>query len=102
MADPTPVVKLPNAEYIELVNPSYLLINLKNWKIEISGRPKISPDKALVTNGFVLLVGAGEQALFSGFGSSLEVSGLSLPNDGFIMKLFSPDDLLIDSLNYSP
>ena len=102
MADPTPVVKLPNAEYLELKNTSDFPMNLKNWILEVNGKKKILTDKTVESGGYLILGGTGSNSTFDGFGACLEVSGLSLVNDGVNLKLFSATTELIDSFNYKP
>ena len=102
MADPTPVVKLPNAEFIELKNASGLPINIKNWILAVNGRQKVLPDQLIEADGFIILCGKGGNEFFESYGANIEIAGFSLPNDGFNLKLFSAEKNLIDSLNYSP
>ena len=102
MADPYPVIKLPNEEYIELTNVSGLDINLENWVLDVNGRQKILKDHQIKADSLIILCGTGGNSLFAGYGPSLEIPGLSLPNAGFVVKLYSPLKILIDSLSYEP
>ena len=102
MADPFPVVKLPNAEFIELKNTSGSAMNLKNWVLEINGRAKILADQLIMADSFLILSGSGGDLQFAGYGQNFEIAGLSLPNDGFVLKLYSSLKTLIDSLSYTP
>ena len=102
MADPTPVVKLPNAEYLELKNTSDFPVNLKNWILEVNGKKKILPEKTIESGSYLILGGTGSNSIFGSFGACLEVSGLSLANEGVNLKLFSVATELIDSFNYKP
>lgn len=102
MADPTPVVKLPNAEYLELKNISDFPMNLKNWILEVNGKKKILLDKTVESGSYLILGGTGSSSIFGSFGACLEVSGMSLANDGVNLKLYSATTELIDSFNYKP
>jgi hypothetical protein len=102
MADPTPVVKLPDTEFLELKNTSGFPMNLKNWILEVNGKQKILLDKTMSPESYLILGGTGSGSIFDGYGACLEVSGLSLANDGVNLKLFSNSDVLIDSFNYKP
>ncbi len=102
MADPTPVVKLPNAEYIEIKNTSEFPINLKNWILEVNGKQKLLSDKTLEGGGYLIFCGTGGNANFGSYGACLEVLGLALANDGVNLKLFSAPTVLIDSFSYTP
>jgi len=102
MADPSPVVKLPNTEYIELKNTADFPISLKNWILEMNGKQKVLPDKTVGSGNFLIISGTGGNALLSGYGAVIEVSGLTLANDGVILKLYSDSKALIDSFSYKP
>ena len=102
MADPTPVVKLPDTEFLELKNTSGFPINLKNWILEVNGRQKILLDKTMPPESYLILGGTGSCLFLGGYGSCLEVSGLSLANDGVNLKLYAAPTVLIDSFNYKP
>jgi len=102
MADPSPVVKLPNAEYIELKNTSEFPMNLKSWVLEVNGKQKILLDKTIAPGSYLIVGGAGSNAIFGSYGNCIEVPGLLLPNDGFTLKLFSDSNAQLDSFNYKP
>lgn len=102
MADPTPVVKLPNTEYIEVKNTSDFPVTLKNWMLEVNGKKKVLLDKTITPGSYLILGGTGNDSILGSYGTCLEVSGLSLTNDGVNLKLYSDATVLIDSLNYKP
>jgi len=102
MADPTPVVKLPNAEFIELKNTAGFPVNIKNWILAVNGKQKMLPDQLIAVDSFLILSGTGGNTLWGKYGANIEIPGLSLPNNGFSLKLFSSEKVLIDSLNYTP
>ena len=102
MADPTPVVKLPNAEFIELKNTSGFPVNIKNWILEVNARQKILPDQLIKADSFLILSGTGGNPLWDKYGANVEIPGLSLANDGFTLKLLTAEKVVIDSMNYSP
>ena len=102
MADPSPVVKLPNAEYFEIKNTAGFPINLKNWILEVNGKQKVLTDKTIESGSCLIITGTGGNALFGSYGASLEVSGLSLANEEAILKLFAATKVLIDTLAYKP
>jgi hypothetical protein len=102
MADPSPVVKLPNAEYIELKNTSGFTIILLNWILEINGKQKLLSDKTMGSDKYLIVSGTGGNGIFGSFGTNLEVSGLTLANAGVNLKLYTDTKVLIDSFSYYP
>ena len=102
MADPTPVVQLPNKEYIELKSNSSQTINLKGWILEYNGKQKVLPDFVLKAGEYLIISGTGGKAIWDNYGQNIEVSGLTLPNAGVILKLFNPVKVMVDSFDYKP
>ena len=103
MADPTPPVGLPNAEYIELRNVSAAPVNLNGWRIsDASGTATISANFILQPDSAVALCSNTNAALLAGFGRSLGVPSFpSLDNDGEALVLRSPQNRIIHFVNYS-
>ncbi len=102
MADPTPVVKLPNKEFIELKSTCNFQLNLKNWILEVNGKQKVLTEQIVDPGKYLIVSGTGGSSIWGNFGENIEVTGLSLPNDGEIIKLYSPTNVLIDSFSYNP
>ncbi len=55
MADPTPLVGLPDAEWIELVNYGQTPVSLKGWSIRVGSLIRILPD-SILSPGFPRIV----------------------------------------------
>lgn len=102
MADPTPVVGLPNAEFIELKSNRNFPVNTKNWILEVNGRQKVLPEKTIEPGTYVIIGGTGGSATWNNYGANIEIAGLLLPNEGAALKLYSAEKQLIDSFNYKP
>ncbi|MES1226921.1 MAG: lamin tail domain-containing protein, partial [Bacteroidota bacterium] len=83
MADPSPVIGLPNAEFIELRNVSPQAFNLNGWRIgDAAGFATISINFVLQPDSFVILCATSAASLFSVFGTTIGVSNFpSLDND---------------------
>ena len=84
MADPSPVIGLPNSEYIELKNTSSNPVNLFRWKISNGSTiGTINTSWILQPDSLVVLCPRTQSALFD---SSIKVIGItsfpSLLNDG--------------------
>ena len=103
MADPTPVLGLPNAEFIEIKNVSLTAYNLNGWRISDAGTT------ATITTGFILqpdsmviLCANSNVTAFTAFGRVIGLTGIpSLDNDGDILSLRSPQGKIIHAVNYS-
>ncbi len=102
MADPVPVVHLPDEEFLEVKSTCNFAVNIKNWILEVNGKQKVLGDKTIEPGGYVIICGTGGNAVWSSYGNPIEVTGLSLSNNGFGVKLFSAASVLIDSFNYKP
>jgi hypothetical protein len=102
MADPTPGVGLPNAEYIELYNQSIYPMNLRNWEIKIGNVLKTLPFYTLLPGEFLVLLDVNDTALF---GTSIPKLGMiSLPglaNAGASILLADTGGVPIDELAYN-
>lgn len=99
MADPSPVVGLPEVEYIELFNNSSVPINLENWKLTDGASTMTLVNYILYPNFYVLI---SEPGTSSGFGlfNIIEGSLPSLNNSGDELVLINENNLIIDSLSY--
>lgn len=83
MADPEPVIALPNAEYIELFNRSNKTINLKNWTFSDPTATGIFPDFILFPDSFVIVCPSAAVTNLSRFGKVISLSRWpSLNNSG--------------------
>lgn len=103
MADPAPVVGLPDAEFIELYNNTNGTVNLANWSYKDGGSSIVQlPGYNLNAGSYVILCDEDDTTLFNGFG---DVIGLStwpaLNNSGDQLGLRDATNHLIDSVNYT-
>jgi hypothetical protein len=103
MADPTPPVGLPNAEYIEIRNVSRSSFNLNGWKVnDATSTGTINSSFVLQPDSLAILCSTGNVATFSAFGRSIGVTSFpSLNNDGDVLCLRSPQGKTIHAVNYS-
>lgn len=101
MADPDPVVGLPNSEYIELFNRSSNSVIMNNWLIYYSSSIKQLPYCILEPGEYCLIVPEGKEALFKSFGKVIPVPGLTLLNSGTTITLKNHVDAVIHSVTYS-
>ena len=103
MADPSPLVGLPNVEYIELKNVSGKDINLKGCRIAANASSAPFPDYLLASDSLVILTSNNGAALLASYGTVLAIGSFpSLPNDGATLVLTSKENAVIHFVRYQP
>ena len=102
LADPTPVVGLPDREFIELYNPGSSPVNLKGWLLGLGSKQKIVPDVTIASGGYLLLTSTGGTTDLQIFGKVVEISGFSVTNSGMTITLSDPEKKWTDQVVYSP
>lgn len=103
MADPSPVVGLPNAEFIEIRNVSSTPFNLNGWKIsDATSTATITANFTLQPDSIAILCTNSNVAAFSIFGRTVGVSSFpSLDNDGDLISLKSPQGKTVHAVNFT-
>jgi hypothetical protein len=100
LADPDPVKRLPNAEYIELYNRSNKMINLRNWVLGDGSSKATLPDFLLLPDSFITITSSSHALPFNV--NVLRVSGFtSLGNDADLITLFNGSGKVIHAINYT-
>lgn len=103
MADPTPVVGLPEHEYFELFNRTNFPVNLSGWAFQHGTTQRDLPGVTIPPGGYLILgTEAATQAL-TAYGQVAAISGLSataLTNTGTRLTLYDPARSVIHSVNY--
>lgn len=101
MPDPSPVVALPDAEYIELYNTTNQPINLAGWKLTDGSSTATLPAITIAANGYAVFCANADTASFVGIAT---VKGLSswpsLNNSGDNVSLLFTDGSVIDNVQY--
>lgn len=102
LPDPSPVVSLPNAEFIELKNVSLVAINLLGWKLSNgTTTATISANFILPADSMVIVCSNANVALFLPFGRTLGVASFpALNNDGDVINLVSAEGKNIHAVEY--
>jgi hypothetical protein len=103
MADPTPVVGLPNAEYIEVKNVSSIPFNINGWKLsDATSTATITTNFVLQPDSILILCANSNVAAFSVYGRTIGVNSFpSLDNDGDALALRSPQNKTIHTVAYT-
>ena len=100
MADPSPVVGLPEIEYIEILNVSDSIIDLQDLILSKEGSETILGTYLLGSNEQIAIVDNSDLDLLSGF-NVLGVSDLiSLANSSDSIVIKDADDQVIDRVEY--
>ena len=102
MADPTPVIGLPNAEYIELRNTSKQTINLFRWKIDNGTTTStINVSYPLEPDSMVLLCSRTQLASFNNRKNAIGLTSFpSLANVGDLITLKNAEGKTIHAVAY--
>lgn len=102
MADPTPVVKLPEAEYIELFNRSAHELDLSGFSLAVNKSPFTFPSIKMVPGSYLVLTTKGSESAFPDSIPTLGIlSGSVLTNAGASLVLSDAHQLVLDSVSYS-
>jgi len=101
MADPNPTIGLPDFEYLELINTTFLNISLKDWKLMIGTTEKVFEDVTINANGYLILADEDAFDYFSGYGPFYGFSSFALTNAGQTVVLKNPENAVIHSVHYT-
>jgi hypothetical protein len=100
MADPTPVIGLPEVEYIEIYNNSDNSISLKDWKLEMGSRSVKLPDSIIPARSYVIVCHRNNSPVLLPYGTVIGLNTFSLTNDGMLLSLFNVKNQLVYSVTY--
>ena len=103
MADPSPVVGLPESEYLELYNNSPDAINLDGWTLKIGNTTKPLGAYTLYPSEYVLICRDGNDTLFYDISNILTTSlaTTALTNGGTTITLYNEFMSEVDKITYS-
>jgi hypothetical protein len=100
--DPSPVVGLPEFEFIELYNRSDAPIDLGSWVLTDRSSTGTLPSSIILPGEYVIVSAANSVALFAGYGKTLGAANFpTLNNSRDTVVLKDPGGNIIDSLIYS-
>lgn len=101
MADPTPVVGLPEWEYVELYNTTEFGIDLKDWLIQIGSNDNTFGSHVLPPHGYLILCHRDAVQELKDYGDCIGFSSFSVGNTSSAMYLYSKEGRLISRVNFS-
>jgi len=102
LADESPVVSLPEYEFIEIYNRSDYPINIKNYKLRVGNAEKTLPDFEIQAHAYLILCSHAASEFYQEFGNTLGLSSFSsLTNSGTRIALESSSGILLDEVSYS-
>lgn len=102
MANPNPPAGLPDAEYLELYNPTGELLHLGGLQVRTGSSTSTLPPALLWPDSFLILTRPEFVSLFQPYGTTLGVPSLpTLPNDGTRLVLADPSGRTIHEVPYS-
>ena len=101
MADPNPVVGLPEWEYVELYNTTEFGIDLKDWQMQIGANDNTFGNYILAPHGYVILCHNDAVAELRSYGDCIGFSSFSVGNSSSAMYLYSKAGILISRVNFS-
>ncbi|NOR88501.1 MAG: hypothetical protein GQ527_12925 [Bacteroidales bacterium] len=101
MADPNPIVLLPDVEYLEIYNRSASPIDLLGWTLEIGTSIKTFHQVVIPSESYMILCKESNIPYLSEYGSCIGFSSFSLTNGGQTLKLLDPTGILIHTISYS-
>jgi hypothetical protein len=102
MADPSPVVLLPEVEYLELFNRTHSDIDLTGWKVQVGSSEKTFPSCKIAADSFLIVVPVGKESLFQSYGRVVGIlSSDGLSNAGTSLVLYNEAGMNISSVVYS-
>ena len=102
MADPTPQIGLPDAEYVELFNNTNETFQLSDYTIASGGTPVALPEFLFNPGAYVLLSNINDASLFQAFGTTLGVAGMpTLTNTTDEILLQDANGIIIHRIVYT-
>ena len=100
MVDPSPMVLLPEEEYMEIFNRSDFEVDLTGWRIEVNDRSYSINGLNLKVQGPIESLSLDKPPFKLGPDAYVVITGISLPNEGATLALFSKKEVLIHAVRY--
>lgn len=101
MADPNPVVGLPEWEYVELYNTTEFAIDLKDWQVQIGSNDNVIGNYVLAPHSYVILCHNDAVQELRQYGDCIGFSSFAVGNASSAMFLYSEGGLLVSRINFN-
>ena len=101
MADPTPIVGLPEWEYVELFNTTEFTIDLKDWSFLIGNTSKTFPTVQIEPQGYLILCKSEAEQELAPYGPTCGFSSFTIANAGATLKLLSNDETVVSEVSFN-
>ena len=102
MADPSPIVQLPEYEYVEIHNTTAYDLSLLDWTLTVGTSTATIPDITIPANGYYILCGTSAESHFLIYGNVKGVPNFpTLTNAGQTILLKDSANNLINSVAYT-
>lgn len=101
MADPSPVVGLPEWEYLELFNTTPFTVDLAGWSLCIGTTTKEFPQISMAPSGYLILCKSDAEQELSRYGPTCGFSSFSIANVGTSLRLLSPDETVVSEVEFN-
>ncbi len=102
MARPSPVVGLPNVEYVELFNRTDKAISLNGWRFRGNNNYVTIPDGIIEPNGYLLLSGTTGATAMAQYGTAIGITSFpTLLVGGMLLAIYDNNNNLISWVEYS-
>ena len=101
MADPTPVVGLPEWEYVELYNTTDYALDLVGWEMQIGSNDHVFGNHILPPHGYLILCHNDAVRELRAFGDCVGFSSFSVGNTSSAMYLVSKEGVMVSRVNFS-
>ena len=101
MADPSPVVGLPEDDFIELYNRAAYPLKLEEWSLLVNDTERPLDEIVLLAGEYLVLCKTGDFETFMNFGKAMAVTNFpALPVAGASVKIKAGSEI-IDAITYS-
>ncbi|MDR0970471.1 MAG: lamin tail domain-containing protein [Lentimicrobiaceae bacterium] len=101
MADPSPVVGLPEWEYIELYNASDFAIDLTDWQLNIGTSTKTIGTYLFESGAYLLLCHSDAVQELSSYGNCIGFSSFQIPNAEASLSFVSKEGTVVSRVSFT-